>query len=975
LKSNALQLPEGFFGYWLDLNWIGSQGPSAVPGYSFFWFWLTGAVGFAKTYAFASTFIMGLCGAFCFGRMGFGPAVCVLGGLASALNMNSLSNAAWGLGSRSFVFATSFLAVAALYSHRRKPHWAKIPLAGLAVGLGIVDGYDVGAIFSLYIAAFGLFLALTEADSPVKNFARGALRVAVVAGFAAFIAAAALITLVETQVKGVATQADSTPPEVKWQFATQWSLPKIETLRILVPGLYGYGMPGMYGIPYDEYGRLTYWGNVGASDGNPISRLSGAGEYAGMLVLLIAAFALAQAMRGEKGAFDAFERKCIWFWAGAAVISLLLAFGRYAPFYQVIYHLPFFNNVRNPIKFTHPMQLSILMLFGHGLQVIYRKYLSGPAPRLSGIREQVGAWWKTAPAFESKWTMGSGLAAGAMLVAFLIYNSSRTSLVAHLKSVMQQGYPDNILEQMAKFSINDVGLSALLLALAVALLTVILSGALAGRRAKWAGVLMGVFIALDLGHANAPWIIHFNYLDKYATNPVVDILKERPFERRVTCPTLRLGPAFDQFYQQVYFLPWLQHLFPYYNIQSLDVSQDPRPGTDKGAFMEVFRPLVQAVDITDLPALAARFKAPPDEVTKYLAAGLAAETRRVLEQYKGAGDDPRPLRHALAEDLSRQFRASLLYDPARFAGVNVSPEATNMLQMLQTHPEQVDVAHLNRVLLGDAFPGQIAHDINLGALLGRYWELTNTRMLIAIPAAVAGLNAQMDPARKSFRLVRPFGLAQASAKAPVTAVETKDGPLALVEYGAALPRVSLYSRWEVETNEGFTLDRLGDLAWDPHQTVMVATNLPASSANAAANAGTIAFTSYAPKRIELSAKVLTPSVMLLNDRYAPDWHAWVDGQPTGVFRCNYIMQGLYLTPGDHKIELRFEPKAKGLSVSVAAYVVGVLLCGLVMVTGKGEPSAPSPQTAEPKPVEPKTTEPNPTEPRVAGSSGKDKKRK
>jgi hypothetical protein len=854
LKSSALQLPEGFFGYWLDLNWIGSQGPSAVPGYSFFWFWLTGAVGFAKTYALASTLIMGLCAAFCFARMGLNPAVCVLGGLAAALNMNSLSNAAWGLGSRSFVFAVSFLAIAALYSYRRKPHWAKIPLAGLAVGLGIVDGYDVGAIFSLYVAAFGLFMALTEEGSPVKNFVRGAVRVAVVAIFAAFISAAALITLVETQVKGVATQADNTPAEAKWQFATQWSLPKIETLRILIPGLYGYGMPGMYGIPYDEYGRLTYWGNVGAPDGHPMDRLSGAGEYAGMLVLLIAAFALAQAARGEKGAFDLFERRCVWFWAGSAVVSLLFAFGHYAPFYQLIYHLPFFHNVRNPIKFTHPLQLSLLMLFAYGLQVVYRKYLAGPTPRFSGIREQVGAWWKTAPAFETKWTVTSALVTAAMLMGWLVYNSSRSSLVAYLKSVMQPGYPENILEQMARYSIADVGLSALLLALAVALLTVILSGALSGRRAKWAGVLMGVFIALDLGHANAPWIIHFNYLNKYATNPVIDVFRDRPYERRVMFLPFDLGQGFSQFHQE-YFLHWLQNLFPYYNIQSLDVAQDPRPGSDKGAFVGAFS-----------------------------------------------------------------------------GGPNS------------------------------------AHS------LVRYWELTNTRLLIGVAGPFADrLNDQLDPARKSFRSILPFEWTPPTPAGPATVVESSKGPFSVIEFTNALPRVSLYSRWDVMTNDDATLKRLTDPAWDPHQTVMVATNLSVPAASAGTNGGTVTFTSYTPKHIELSAKAVAPSVMLLNDRYAPDWHAWVDGKPTDIFRCNYIMQGLYLTPGDHKIELRFEPKSNGLYVSIAAYGIGLLLCGLVVMGSKGEPSATQPQPVDPKPVEPKEAA-NAAEPKAANKPGKDKKR-
>ncbi|MEZ5405608.1 MAG: hypothetical protein R3F23_05340 [Verrucomicrobiia bacterium] len=77
-------------------------------------------------------------------------------------------------------------------------------------------------------------------------------------------------------------------------------------------------------------------------------------------------------------AFSDQERKIIWFWSGAALISLLLAWGRYAPFYQFVYALPYFSTIRNPIKFMHPFALSILILFGYALLDWQRRYFNTP---------------------------------------------------------------------------------------------------------------------------------------------------------------------------------------------------------------------------------------------------------------------------------------------------------------------------------------------------------------------------------------------------------------------------------------------------------------------------------------------------------------------------------------------------------------------------------------------------------------------
>jgi hypothetical protein len=107
----------------------------------------------------------------------------------------------------------------------------------------------------------------------------------------------------------------------------------------------------------------------------------------------------------------------------------------------------------------------------------------------------------------------------------------------------------------------------------------------------------------------------------------------------------------------------------------------------------------------------------------------------------------------------------------------------------------------------------------------------------------------------------------------------------------------------------------------------------------------VRFESYKPKHIVLSAKTTAPCLLLLNDKFDPNWKVTVDGQPARLQRCNFIMRGVFLDqPGEHRVEFKFQPPLTGLYVSLAAVFVGLGLIGyLVLVPARqGEGMKPEP---------------------------------
>jgi hypothetical protein len=230
----------------------------------------------------------------------------------------------------------------------------------------------------------------------------------------------------------------------------------------------------------------------------------------------------------------------------------------------------------------------------------------------------------------------------------------------------------------------------------------------------------------------------------------------------------------------------------------------------------------------------------------------------------------------------------------------------------------------------------------LATNIARLWQLTNTRYVFWMSGNyVDALNQQLDPAQRRFRARTQFTLSQSAPGAPVAVQTNATGPFALVEFTGALPRARLYSQWEVITNAQASLARLADPAFDPLQTVIVSDDIPPPSSPGGAT-GTVEFVSYAPQRVELRTQAAAPSLLLLNDKFDPNWQVLVDGQPAPLLRCNFLVRGVQLTAGAHTVTFRYAPPRLGLKIMTASVILGLVLCGIVVATRSRAAGSPAP---------------------------------
>jgi hypothetical protein len=169
MKAAPNRLPGAFAGEWHSGAWIGIEGVAAAPTISALLALVLSPEIFLKIYEPFSLFFVGFCAWVFFRQLKFNPAVCLLGGVATGLNMHFFSIACWGLGGWNMAAGMIFLALAVLGGKSVPQIWAKGILAGLAVGMAVMEGFDVGAILSIYVGLFIVWQILTDETPGVRK--------------------------------------------------------------------------------------------------------------------------------------------------------------------------------------------------------------------------------------------------------------------------------------------------------------------------------------------------------------------------------------------------------------------------------------------------------------------------------------------------------------------------------------------------------------------------------------------------------------------------------------------------------------------------------------------------------------------------------------------------------------------------------------------------------------------------------------
>ncbi len=118
-------------------------------------------------------------------------------------------------------------------------------------------------------------------------------------------------------------------------------------------------------------------------------------------------------------------------------------------------------------------------------------------------------------------------------------------------------------------------------------------------------------------------------------------------------------------------------------------------------------PLLFPQEITNLTVLAGKLAAPTDALSRYLAGQLSDLLRRDLAKQGRARKGWEAVRTALASELNTLLQVGALYEPGRLAGVSLSAEVADRVN-LNPATAGAELLWLNRRLLEQAYPDAIS---------------------------------------------------------------------------------------------------------------------------------------------------------------------------------------------------------------------------------------------------------------------------
>ncbi len=88
---------------------------------------------------------------------------------------------------------------------------------------------------------------------------------------------------------------------------------------------------------------------------------------------------------------------------------------------------------------------------------------------------------------------------------------------------------------------------------------------------------------------------------------------------------------------------------------------------------------------------------------------------------------------------------------------------------------------------------------------------------------------------------------------------------------------------------------------------------------------------YEPNRLLLETDALAPTVLVVSEIFYPGWAATIDGRPAPILLTDYLLRGVALPAGQHKVEMRYSPPAARNGALISVLTLG-LIAGLAVYT-------------------------------------------
>ena len=161
--------------------------------------------------------------------------------------------------------------------------------------------------------------------------------------------------------------------------------------------------------------------------------------------------------------------------------------------------------------------------------------------------------------------------------------------------------------------------------------------------------------------------------------------------------------------------------------------------------------------------------------------------------------------------------------------------------------------------------------------------------------------------------------------------QTPDGSLTVLENRTVLPKSWLVPAVVTATSPAEAVGMLQSPMFNPRRMAIVETAPPLPMADPASASllplqdSTVS--TYSGEHIIVNATAPQNALLVLGEKYYAGWKATVDGKAATIYPVNHVLRGVYLTPGEHRVEFLFDPITfrVGKSLTYASFVLFVVM--------------------------------------------------
>ncbi|MBI3443157.1 YfhO family protein [Candidatus Woesebacteria bacterium] len=151
----------------------------------------------------------------------------------------------------------------------------------------------------------------------------------------------------------------------------------------------------------------------------------------------------------------------------------------------------------------------------------------------------------------------------------------------------------------------------------------------------------------------------------------------------------------------------------------------------------------------------------------------------------------------------------------------------------------------------------------------------------------------------------------------------EDGAVVVLENNTVLPRIKLYSKYVIESDQ-IKAQQLTADKFNFNNTIVLnkkPDNLLQSSAQ-----DSIEIVNYSETMVEILVKTVSPQVLLLTDTFYPGWKAEVNGKRSEILTAFGIYRAVEVPSGESNIKFFYKSESfyNGIKVSLAALIASLL---------------------------------------------------